>query len=223
MGGYGVVLWDESKGPVGVMLGACAKVRRGEGLSQMEAWQVGLGAGAMGAILQERLGLSGVVHTSVAACASGVMALHRAAGAVERGECERALVVAADASLFELFEGSFARLGVLLPGALDEGLSPSALETGRAVWRCEPYGEKGEGFFVAEAGAAVMVEKLEVGSEKLEGVVAWLEETWAGGDGTGIVAVDEEMQGLRAGLKRCAKGRGVGFWCRGHGDGDIGA
>ena len=100
----------------------------------------------------------------------GCMRLHQAAAALWRGACARAVVVAADASLYPLFEGSFERLGVLAPKI--EG-----------VRRCEPYGEKGEGFFVSEAGAALELTNLRVGELTNEHVI--VEDSWIGVMGRG--------------------------------------
>ncbi|MGN6366993.1 MAG: beta-ketoacyl synthase N-terminal-like domain-containing protein [Phycisphaerae bacterium] len=185
-----------SKGPVGTYLAAMERMSRGEQMTEMQARHVALGVGAMGAFLREHLGICGPVHTSVAACSSGMHAFHRAEQAIERGECARALVVAADASLHPLFEGSFARLGVLAKG--DE----------RGVRRCEPFGENGEGFFLVEAGAAVLLENQESRSKNQEGVL--VEGTWIGGDSTGLIAIDEGTRTLRAGLRRFA-GSGLAF------------
>ena len=184
-----------SKGPVGTFLAAMERMRNGKGMTETQATHVALGVGAMGAFLRERLGVKGPAHTSVAACSSGMHAFHRAVRAVERGECARALVVAADASLHPLFEGSFARLGVLAPVNAD------------GLRRCEPFGEKGEGFFLIEAAAAVMLEKSEVGSEK-SGVR--VERTWIGGDSTGLLGIDEETRTLRAALRGMGE-EGVAF------------
>jgi len=189
-----------SKGPVGVMLAACERLRAGVPLSDLQARQVALGVGAMGPLVAEGLGIGGRVHTSVAACASGLHALHRAAEALWRGECERAVVVAADASLQMLFEGSFARLGVLAPA------------DAAGVRRCEPFGEDGEGFFLVEAGAAIVLENsnLTTQNSKQE-VIAWLEESWVGGDGTGLIAIDPKTEALRRGLKAGAGDNRLSF------------
>lgn len=179
-----------SKGPVGTLLAISERLRGGgcELLAETEALQCALGVGAMGAFVAEALNLTGAVHTSVAACASGVHALHRAAGALWRDECGRALVVAADASLQALFEGSFRRLGVL-----------------SASGECTPFGPNGEGFFVTEAGAALVLEKGSAAGGRSGGdVLAWLEESWIGGDGTGLIAVDPTTAALRQGLQACA-------------------
>jgi 3-oxoacyl-(acyl-carrier-protein) synthase len=179
-----------SKGPVGVMLESCARLRRGERLAAEQALQVALGAGAMGTLLGERLGLGAGV-TSVAACSSGMHALHAAAQALWRGECRRALVVAADASLHPLFEASFARLGVLAPA--DQ----------QGVRRCMPFAPEGRGFFLSEAGAAVVLENAKVKTQNAKPAIAHLEASWIGGDGTGLVAMDENTETLRAGLAAC--------------------
>jgi 3-oxoacyl-[acyl-carrier-protein] synthase II len=177
-----------SKGPVLTLLAALERRRHGEPLLPEQARHVQLGVGAMGACLAEHLGLDGPVHTSVAACASGMFALHRAAGALRRGECRRALVVAADASLHPLFEASFARLGVLAPREADGSR------------RCDPFGEAGRGFFLSEAAAALMLEPAETAHQP----PALLDATWIGADGTGLIAVDPGTATLRAGLSRLA-------------------
>jgi len=173
-----------SKGPVYTMLAGLDQVRCGVAMDERIAEQVMLGAGAMGVYVARELGLKGGVHTSVAACSSGMHALHRAMQAVRGGKCERAVVVAADASLHELFEGSFSRLGVLAPKEAD------------GVRRCEPFGKAGRGFFLSEAAAAVVLER----APKREPVV-WLEDLRIGGDGTHMVAIDEETKTLRGILR----------------------
>jgi 3-oxoacyl-[acyl-carrier-protein] synthase II len=178
-----------SKGPVTTLLRASDAVRRGEPLDPLTARQVALGVGAMGTLVAEALGLE-AGSTSVAACASGLHAVHRAAEALWRGECSRALVVAADASLHDLFQASFRRLGVLSPAGT-----------------CTPFGESGEGFFITEAGAALLLEAAPSGHPPL----AHLSGSWIGADGTGLVAIDPQTTSLRRGLAACAAAGGVSF------------
>ena len=73
------------------------------------------------------------------ACASGLHALVRAHDLIARGDCDQALVVAAEASTHALFRANFARLGVLADPA--EG--------------CRPFDPRRHGFLLAEAAAAV--------------------------------------------------------------------
>ena len=190
LGSDGALFCGTSKGPISIALRALEKMRHGEALCESDARQVAMGPSAMGSVLAGELGI-GSVHTSVAACASGMHALHRAAQALWHGECRRALVVAADASLHPLFEGSFARLGVLAP----------ADNTGTR--RCDPFSDAGKGFFIAEGAAALLLERRE---SPRDGPVpqAWLEESWLGADSTGLIAIDPQSHSLRQGLAHCA-------------------
>jgi 3-oxoacyl-[acyl-carrier-protein] synthase II len=90
-----------------------------------------------------RLTLSG-------ACASGLIALIRAAMLIESGHANRVLVVAAEASLHPLFLASFQRLGVLP----------------RKEIGCRPFDESREGFLMSEAAAAVCLEASTASSTK---------------------------------------------------------
>jgi 3-oxoacyl-[acyl-carrier-protein] synthase II len=80
--------------------------------------------------------------TISAACASGLIALIRAAQLLQSEQCRRALVVATEASLHPLFLGSFARLGVL-----------AKPHTG-----CRPFDQHRDGFLMTEAAAAICLE-----------------------------------------------------------------
>ncbi len=124
----------------------------------------------------------------------------------------RALVVAADASLHPLFNASFQRLGVLAPLAPD------------GTPRCEPFSPAGEGFFLIEAAAAILLEKSEVRSQKSDlkseisnrnpplsdfrlqtsdfPPLAWLDDSWIAADATALLAIDPATVSLRAALRR---------------------
>ena len=77
--------------------------------------------------------------TSAGACASGLHALIRARDLIRQGQCDAALVVAAESATHPLFEANFRRLGVLANPA--EG--------------CRPFDARRKGFLLAEAAAAV--------------------------------------------------------------------
>jgi 3-oxoacyl-(acyl-carrier-protein) synthase len=88
------------------------------------------------------LARGGMRLTYSGACASGLIALIRAAMMIEAGEAERVLVVAAEASVHPLFLATFKRLGVLArPG---DG--------------CKPFDRARTGFLMSEAAAAVCLE-----------------------------------------------------------------
>jgi 3-oxoacyl-[acyl-carrier-protein] synthase II len=80
--------------------------------------------------------------TLSAACASGLHALIHATMLIESGVADRALVVAAEASVHPLFVGSFKRLGVLPP----EGFG------------CRPFDQDRAGFLMSESAAALCLE-----------------------------------------------------------------
>jgi 3-oxoacyl-[acyl-carrier-protein] synthase II len=76
------------------------------------------------------------------ACASGLIALARAAMLIESGQTDRVLVVASEAGLHPLFVGSFKRLGVLAPPEIG----------------CRPFDRARAGFLMSEAAAAICLE-----------------------------------------------------------------
>ncbi|MGC4033013.1 MAG: biotin synthase BioB [Tepidisphaeraceae bacterium] len=81
--------------------------------------------------------------TLAGACASGLLAMIRGVELIRQGACDRVLVVAAEASTHALFEANFRRLGVLATS--DDG--------------CRPFDVRRRGFFLAEAAAAVMLDR----------------------------------------------------------------
>ncbi|HEV8606717.1 MAG TPA: beta-ketoacyl synthase N-terminal-like domain-containing protein, partial [Tepidisphaeraceae bacterium] len=114
-------------------------------------------AGVMGMGFGPRLTVSG-------ACASGLLALIRGALMIKAGEAKRVMVVAAEASVHEMFVGSFRRLGVLA----------------RAGEGCRPFDEGRSGFLMSEAGAAVCLE----GVSEEDGGGVLIERMAMGGDAT---------------------------------------
>lgn len=183
-----------SKGPIGSWLAACAGLRAGGTMERQLAAQIAGGVGNVAGALRDLLGMRGMVHTSIAACASGLFALHRAAWALASEECDRALVVASDASLHPLFEASFATMGVLAPLESD----------GRRY--CRPFDPRGRGFFLSEGAAAVLLERPSVSRREV-----MLDRIWVGADGTHLLAIDPATQSLRYGLAQAAGGGAVAF------------
>jgi 3-oxoacyl-(acyl-carrier-protein) synthase len=101
------------------------------------------GLSSIAAAVAHELGTgSAATLTLSAACATGLHALIRAAMGIAAGEFDRALVVAAEASVHPLFISSFARLGVLPP---EGGL-------------CRPFDLNRRGFLMSEAAAALCLE-----------------------------------------------------------------
>jgi 3-oxoacyl-[acyl-carrier-protein] synthase II len=118
--------------------------------------------------------------TISAACASGLIALIRAALLIQSNQCRRALVVATEASLHPLFLGSFARLGVLAK----QGAG------------CRPFDQHRDGFLMTEAAAALCLEARPPGS----GI--FIDRVALGADASHLTAADPNGLVLRHLLTR---------------------
>jgi 3-oxoacyl-[acyl-carrier-protein] synthase II len=127
--------------------------------------------------------------TISAACASGLLALIRGALMIKAGEAQRVLVVAAEASVHEMFIASFRRLGVLAA----------------AGERCRPFDRQRSGFLMSEAGAAVCLEL----ADASEAGDLLIEKTAMGGDATHLIGGDDSATTLRAMLTDVIDGRAV--------------
>jgi len=138
--------------------------------------------------------------TVSAACASGLLALMRGVLMIKSGEARRVLVVAAEASVHEMFISSFRRLGVLPP----------------AGQPCRPFDESRSGFLMSEAGAAICLQGAADGGT---GDVI-IEKMAMGGDATHLISGDDEGRTLRALLRDVIDGRSVDF-IHAHGTGTI--
>ncbi|MBL4700025.1 MAG: hypothetical protein JKX85_02105 [Phycisphaeraceae bacterium] len=97
--------------------------------------------------LSRRLGLGQVINI-VAACASGLYALHHARERLLSGKAKRILVVTAEAALLPHFIASSQRLGILANLTL-EGYVGRPLDQNR------------EGFMLSQIGAAVVLEAVD--------------------------------------------------------------
>ena len=125
--------------------------------------------------------------TISAACASGLIALIRAALLIRSGPCTRVLVVATEASLHPLFLGSFARLGVIAK----QGVG------------CRPFDEHRDGFLMTESAAALCLEAHPPGP----GV--FIDRVAMGGDASHLTAADPTGLVLRYLLARVIPDEGV--------------
>ncbi len=116
--------------------------------------------------------------TFSAACASSLHALIRAAMMLEHGDADRAIVVGTESSLHPAFIQSFQRLGVLAaPGE-----------------PCRPFDRNRSGFLIAEAAAAVCLERRPARAGEIV-----LDSYALGGDASHLTGTD-----LQAGtLRRC--------------------
>jgi len=189
---------DEQLQSAGLVIGT-SKGKIVDWIASAEADRSGVGAVANEVAME--LGLEyGPRLTVSAACASGLIALIRGALMIKSGEAKRVLVVAAEASVHQMFISSFRRLGVLPP----------------AGQRCRPFDESRSGFLMSEAGAAVCLQSAADGSSN----DVLIEKMAMGGDATHLISGDDQGRTLRALLSDVIDGRPVDF-IHAHGTGTI--
>ena len=155
----GLPTWlGTSKGAVVALTRAAEAHDRNE-LSVENAAAVALGPhGLLAHDLTRRTGIDVRAH-AVAACASGLFALHRAAETLRRGDAEApdaALVVSCESALLPAFVHSYQRLGVLAPLTRDG-------------YRARPLDAARNGFVLGETGVAVVLRALEPGTAPAPG------------------------------------------------------
>lgn len=189
---------DEQFQSAGLVIGT-SKGRIVDWLASAEADPAGVGAVANEVASDLSLD-SGPRLTVSAACASGLVALMRGVLMIKSGEAKRVLVVAAEASVHEMFISSFRRLGVL----------PLAGQ------QCRPFDESRSGFLMSEAGAAVCLQSAADGSSD----DLLIERMAMGGDATHLISGDDQGRTLRALLSEVIDGRPVDF-IHAHGTGTI--
>lgn len=179
-----------SKGPAISWLAAIEQLHQSghQPLEEDLAWHVMMGAGAMGAAARAVFGLCGPAHTTVAACAGSLVAVHRAVAALRTGEYRRAVVVAADSSCHPLFEGCYQNLGVLAAPDAD------------GHRRCRPFSPREDGFIVSQAGAAMLLSLEKPKQAKTQASVK-ITETWTGAEGMYLVGADPQGKRLGAGIQ----------------------
>src|SRR6267142_4563636 len=136
---------DEQIKSAGLVVGTS----KGMIVDWIESGSCGAGVGDVAFEVARELGIGFAPRlTASAACASGLLALIRGVLMIKAGEAKRVLVVAAEASVHDLFLARFRRLGVLAKAG--EG--------------CRPFDEGRSGFLLSEAGAAVCLESLSDGN-----------------------------------------------------------
>ncbi len=140
-GSRGLLIIASSKGPVESWLTPPPYMRFSPCI---EGGSCSFGLSGLADEIAGALDLRAWARTTIsAACASGLHALIYAAMRLASGEADRALVIGAEASVHPLFLASFTRLGVLAkPGE-----------------PCRPLDRDRDGFLMADAGAAICLER----------------------------------------------------------------
>ncbi|WP_231734251.1 beta-ketoacyl-[acyl-carrier-protein] synthase family protein [Calycomorphotria hydatis] len=138
-----------------------------------------------------RWNFRGCSLSPVAACATGVVSLIRAAELLHSGQCDMVLAGAADASLHPAILASFSRLGVL---STNDDEDPSRL--------CRPFDRHRDGFVVGEGAAAFVLERAEHALARGAQPLA----VWNGGmifsDPTAILQMDSSGEIIRELIER---------------------
>ncbi len=153
--------------------------------------------------LRRRLHLGDTTHL-VAACASSLIALHRARLALMHDENStrdsydhrnssptpdhrnprRILIVTADSALLPSFIHAYHRLGVLAPFTC-------------ATYRGLPLDERANGFMIAQAGAAIVLERIDHPNAQLPRHAVELIDTGEACDAFDLIRPSDEMPALR--------------------------
>lgn len=117
--------------------------------------------------LARRFGARAGAHATVAACATGTLAVIRGAQAIADGQADVVVAGSSDASLHPLWFAAFRRMGVLA-----EAADPVA-----AAGACRPFDADRAGFAIAEGAAAMVLESAESlrrrGAEPLARISGW--------------------------------------------------
>lgn len=102
-------------------------------------------------LIARRHGFNAGAHATVAACATGSLAVTRAVQLLQEKQADAVVAGSADASLVPLWFAAFERMGVLAGEHRDRG----------AAWACRPFDAGRRGFVVGEGAGALVLESAE--------------------------------------------------------------
>lgn len=129
--------------------------------------------------LAARFGARAGAHATVAACATGVLAIIRGVQAIAGGEADAVLAGSSDASLHPLWFAAFRRMGVLAEPANPEEASRS----------CRPFDAARSGFVIGEGAAAMVLESADSARNRGVRPVARILGYCAGSDPAGLARI----------------------------------
>jgi 3-oxoacyl-(acyl-carrier-protein) synthase len=136
------------------------------------------------AALLERFDLRGPAVAPVAACATGLASVNRAAELIQSGVCDLVLAGSADASLTPAVVGSFRRMGVLARRFED----PSGA--------CRPFDRRRDGFVIGEGAAVFVLEGLAHAQSRGARPYAEWVASGMSSDAAGLTRLDASAVGL---------------------------
>ena len=136
---------------------------------------------AAGTAVAEDLRLRGPLLCPVAACATGLLVLERAAGLIRDGACTTALAGGTDSSLLEAVFAGFRRLRAL---AEVQGDNPAGV--------CRPFDMGRTGFVLAEGAGVLVLEELEQARRRDATIYGEVAACAAGADGWHETSLDAD-------------------------------
>jgi 3-oxoacyl-[acyl-carrier-protein] synthase II len=147
-------------------------------------------------IVARRFGIAGARHCPVAACATGTIAVVRAAQLIADGRAELVVCGAADASIHPLWIGAFDRMGVLArPHAIDG-----------AAGACRPFDIDRTGFAIGEGAGMLILESAESLGRRGASPIARIRSWALGADPSDLIGLDASarpvISAIRAAMDR---------------------
>lgn len=156
-------------------------------------------ASSAAAAVASDLGCEAAAFAPVAACATGLLSVVRAAQLIREGVCPVALAGGADASLHPGLLASYARLGVLAPPGDDPARA------------CRPFARDRCGFAVGEGAGMLLLEDWEHALRRgARPLAEWIDGLCLS-DPTGLTTIDESGEALDAALTRLRERPGCGW------------
>lgn len=148
----------------------------------------------------QQLGITGGAHTTVAACATGSLAVIRAAQWIADGQADLVVCGSSDACLHPLWFAAFERMGVLAEEHVTRG----------AGYSCRPFDDARTGFALGEGAAALILESEPHARKRDAQPLATLAGWATGTDPAGLTAMDPAGESLRHVLALACDRAGVG-------------
>ncbi len=137
-----------------------------------------------------RFAIEGPVLCPVAACATGLVSLVRAADFIQHGEVTCCIAGSADSSLHPGLLASYHRLGVLAPPGNDSSKA------------CRPFDSNRKGFVVGEGASSLVLEEWDQAISRGATPLAEWVDGIIGCDPTGLTGVDSTGETLAALIDR---------------------
>jgi 3-oxoacyl-(acyl-carrier-protein) synthase len=136
--------------------------------------------------IAERFGIRGGVHTTVAACSTGTLAVIRGARFIEDRQADVVICGSADASLHKLWFAAFEQMGVLAPEHAILG----------PAWACRPFDRSRAGFALGEGAAILVLESGESARRRSVLPIARLAGAACGTDPAGLTQIGPDAEPL---------------------------